>query len=126
MVRASDFGPIGRGSIPASGCHRMQIGQSAFVTSLPLPTQERAWHDWVVGPGNACVSVSRGRTLTRRVWLQTSHMYINFKNQRWYNCVKRLVVKRYIKTDFTFFTFYRENIKDLARLVRIYRSNLKN
>ena len=69
-------GPMARGSIPASGCHRMQIRQNAFVTSLPLPTQERAWHDWVVGLGNACVSVSRGRTLTRRVWLQTSHMCI--------------------------------------------------
>ena len=69
-------GPMARGSIPASGCHRMRIGQSAFVTPLPLPTQERARYDWVVGLSNACVSVSRGRTLTRRVWLQTSHMRV--------------------------------------------------
>ena len=65
------LGPIARSSIPTSGCHRMQIDQSPLVT-----TQERAWHDRVVGLGSACVPVSRGRTLPRRVWLKTSHMCI--------------------------------------------------
>ena len=71
MVRASDFGPVGRCSTPASDCHRMQIGQNAFLTSLPLPTQERAWHDWIVGLGNECACA---------VWLVSSH--IGIKSQR--------------------------------------------
>ena len=55
--------------------HRMQIGQNAFVTSLPLPTQERARRDWVVGRRGTCVPVSQGRTL-RAVWLLASHMCV--------------------------------------------------
>ena len=96
MVRASDFGPMARGSIPASGCHRMQIGQNAFVTSLPLSTQERAWHDWVVGLGNACVPVSRGRTLMRRVWLPASRMCMKANDGK---TVSALCCKRYVRTS---------------------------
>ena len=58
MVRASDFDSTARGSIPANACYGMRIRQTGFVTSLPLPTQERAWHDWVVGLDNACIPVS--------------------------------------------------------------------
>ena len=119
MVRASDFGPIGRGSIPASGCHRMQIGQNAFVTSLPLSTQERAWHDWVVGLGNACVSVSRGRTLMRRAWLPASHMCMKANDGK---TVSALSCKRYIKTDFTFFFTFDKTTPQIALNITRYSS----
>ena len=45
--------------------HRLQIGQRAFGTSLPLPTNERACRcDWVVGHADMCTRVPRlvGRT----------------------------------------------------------------
>ena len=47
--------------------HGMQIGQNAFETSLPLPTQERAWRDWVVGLCYACACVFEGGRLSRRL-----------------------------------------------------------
>ena len=88
---------------PDAARHGVQLGKKAFLISLPLPTQERAWRDWVVGRCDTCVPVSRGRTLTRHVAAYSAHVCKSQRRHRLW----ALSCRRYFRTSLTFYLTWR-------------------